>query len=96
MIELIVMAAVSFAVLLAVGAVCAGLSLIFLPFQILGWLFKGLGLLIAIPLMLVFGFVGVLVFGVGVIFFMIPVLPFALLVWLLWKALRRPATPIST
>ena len=96
MIELIVVAAVAFAALLVVGVLAAGLSLIFLPFQILGWIFKGLGLLLFIPLMLVFAFVGVMVFGVGMAFFLVPLVPLVLVVWLLWRALRRPATPIST
>lgn len=96
MIELIVMAAVAFAALLVVGALAAGLSLIFLPFQIMGWIFKGLGLLLFIPLMLAFAFVGVLVFGVGLLFFLVPFVPLILVVWLLWRALRRPAAPLST
>ena len=96
MIELIVLAALAFAALLVVGALAAGLSLIFLPFQIMGWIFKGLGLLLFIPLILVFAFVGVMVFGVGLAFFLVPFIPLALVVWLLWRALRRPAAPIST
>ena len=96
MIELIVMAAVAFAALLVVGVLAAGISLIFLPFQIMGWIFKGLGLLLFIPLMLAFAFVGVMVFGVGLLFFLVPFVPLILVVWLLWRALRRPAAPLST
>ena len=96
MIELLVLAALGFAALLVVGAVSAGLSLIFLPFKIVGWMLKGFGLLLAVPLMLLFGFLGVMVFGVGMLVFLLPFLPLALLAWLLWKALRRPASPVST
>ena len=96
MIELLVLAALGFAALVVVGAVAAGLSLIFLPFKILGWMFKGIGLLLAIPFMLVFGFIGLTVFGVGMLVFLLPFLPLALLAWLLWKALRRAPAPLST
>lgn len=96
MIELLVLATLGFAALLVVGAVAAGLSLIFLPFKILGWALRGVGLLLFLPFMVLFGFIGILVFGVGVLFFLIPILPLALLAWLLWKALRRAPTPVST
>jgi hypothetical protein len=90
-VELVVLAALGFAALVVVSALMAGAWLVFLPFRLLGWIFKGLGLLLFLPLMLVFGVLGVAVFGFGAVMFLVPVLPFALLVWILWRTLRRPA-----
>lgn len=91
MVELVVVAALGFAALVVVSALMAGAWLVFLPFRLLGWIFKGLGLLLFLPLLLIFGVLGVVVFGFGAVMFLVPVLPFALLVWILWRTLRRPA-----
>ena len=90
MVELIVMAALGFAALMVVGTLMAGAWLLFLPFRLLGWIFKGLGLLVFLPLMLLIGVGAVLIFGVGTLFFLAPFLPFALLAFVLWRLMRRP------
>ena len=91
MVELVVLAALGFAALVVVSALMAGAWLVFLPFRLLGWIFKGLGLLLCLPVLLVVGVLAVAVFGFGAVMFLVPVLPFALLVWILWRTMRRPA-----
>jgi hypothetical protein len=94
---------VGFLVLVAVaiaGLFAAALSLflwlVFLPFKILGLLFKGLGFLLALPFMLVFGVLGFAIFGLGAVFFLVPFLPFALIAWLAWRWVRgRPRAAVS-
>jgi hypothetical protein len=90
-VELIVIAALGFAALVVVGTLMAGAWLVFMPFRLLGWIFKGVGLLLFLPVLVIVGFVGVLIFGFGAVMFLVPFLPFALLVWILWKTVRRPA-----
>ena len=69
MIELVVLGTLAFVALMLVGVLASGLSMIFwfvfLPFRIVGWALKGIGLLLALPFLLLFGFVGVLIFGFG-------------------------------
>lgn len=97
MVELVVLGALVFAALVVIGVLTAGLSLIcwvvFLPFKILGWVFKGLGLLLVLPFMALFGFLGLLIFGFGALLFALPLVPFVLLAWLIWRALRRSPSP---
>lgn len=83
-----------------VGLFAAGLSvvlwLVFLPFKILGWLFKGLGFLLALPFMILFGVLGFVIFGLGAFFFLVPFAPFVLLAFLLWRWMRgRPRATVS-
>lgn len=100
MIELVV-GMVSLLVTVAVVGILAGgiamvLWLVFLPFRILGWAFKAIGLVLALPFLLVFGVVGFLIFGMGTMIFMIPFVPFLLLSWFLWRWMRgRPRATIS-
>ena len=102
MIELLVLGTLAFAALAVIGILTAGLSLvfwvIFLPFRILGWVFKGLGLLLALPFIALFGVVGLLVFGFGALVFLLPFAPVALLVFLVGRASRKNPSPstIST
>ena len=91
MVELIVFAALGFAALVVVGTLMAGAWLLFMPFRLLGWIFKGVGLLLFLPVLVIVGVVGFLIFGVGAATFLVPFLPFALLVFILWKTIRRPA-----
>ena len=81
---------------LVVAAISMALWLVFLPFQLLGWIFRGLGLMLALPFLLVFGVLGFLIFGIGVFVFMIPCAPFLLLAYLLWRWMRgRPRATVS-
>ena len=97
MIELFVLAALAFAALLVIGALISAVSVVgwflWLPFKIIGWLFKGVAMLIALPFILlacVLGGLG-LMLSVGVL--IIPLfLPFLMIGGLLWWLFgRRPA-----
>ena len=63
--------------------------LVFLPFRILGWLFKALAFLLAIPFVAVFGVIAFLVFGAGMLMFLLPFLPLALIALGAWWLVRR-------
>lgn len=85
------------------GIVWAALSLVFwvvlLPFKLLGLAFRGVAVLFALPFILVFGLVGALVFGAGVLLFLFPLVPFALLVlaaiWLVRRNRRGTVSATS-
>jgi hypothetical protein len=101
-VELLILGALAFAavIVFAVLASVFGLvmSLVFLPFRIMGWLLKGLGLLLAIPFMAFFGVVAVVALGAGALMFLLPFLPFALLAlgaWWLVRRSHRAATPLA-
>ena len=96
MVELIVMAALGFAALVVVGTLMAGAWLVFLPFRLLGWVFKGLGLLLFLPLIVLFGILGVVIFGFGAAVFFVPFLPFALLAFVIWRWVRKPRSAAAT
>jgi hypothetical protein len=104
-VELLVGGFALFLVLAVVGLVLGMLSLvgalIVLPFKLLGFAFKALGALLALPFLLIFGVIGALLFGVvgvvalgaGLLAFFIPLLPFALIAWGVWWLVhRKPAT----
>jgi hypothetical protein len=102
MLELFALGVVLFVGLAVAGVLWAALSLVgwilFLPFKLLGLVFKGFAFLFALPFLLLAGFIGVLCFGAGLLVFMVPVLPFALLAVGAWLLLRRrprsTATPV--
>ena len=54
--------------------------LLFLPFRIIGWLLHIAGFLLAIPFVLVFGLIALLALGAGVLMFLVPLFPLALLI----------------
>ena len=91
--EFLTLAVLAFAavVVLSVLASVFGmvLWLITLPFQFLGWLFKGLGLLFALPFVAIFGVVAFVVLGAGMLMLLLPLAPFALLVLGAWWLVRR-------
>ena len=91
--ELLVLGALAFAavVVLAVLGSVFGLVmwLVFLPFRIIGWLFHGIALLFALPFVAIFGVIAVLVFGAGMLMFLIPFLPIALIALGAWWLVRR-------
>jgi hypothetical protein len=85
-------------VLLLVGIAVFGLLgsvlslvfwVLFLPFHLLGLVFRGLGVLLALPFILLAGLVGIAVFGAGLILFLLPALPLVLLVLAIWWLMRR-------
>jgi hypothetical protein len=65
------------------------------PFRLLGFVFRGFAGLLALPFLLLFGLLGVVLFAAGMVAFLVPVLPFvvivALVVWLMRH--RHPDTP---
>ena len=94
--EIVVLLAIVFAGLVAVGAVVGAISLVgfflTLPFRILGWLFHALGGLIAFPILAGLGVVVTIALVSAALAMMIPLLPFALLaagiVWLIHRERR--------
>jgi len=74
----------------------AGAWLVFLPFRLLGWVFNGLGLLLFLPLIVLFGILGVVIFGFGAAVFFVPFLPFALLAFVIWRWVRKPRSAAAT
>lgn len=96
MVELVVGGALVFAALLALGVIWAVISLVFtllvLPFKLLGWLFHGVAALLLFPFLLVLGLVGVLVFGAGMLVFLLPAFPLVLLGLGIWWLTRRRRT----
>jgi hypothetical protein len=92
-VELVVGGALVFAALLALGVIWAVVSLVFtllvLPFKLLGWLFHGVAALLLFPFLLVLGLVGLLVFGAGMLVFLLPAFPLVLLGLGIWWLMRR-------
>ena len=100
MIELFVLGVLGLVALALCGLFVAGISLalgvLFLPFRILGFVLRGVGFLLAIPFMLVFGLLGVLIFGFGGLIFLVPFVPFALIAFLVWRWMRSRPRAVST
>jgi hypothetical protein len=81
-------AVIIFGVLGAIAALVCWILV--LPFKLLGLIFRGFAVLLALPLILAAGIFGFTVFGVGLLFFLIPVVPLLLLVAaIMWLAKRR-------
>lgn len=84
-------------VLAVVGLLASILALVWwvvlLPFKLLALVFKGLGVLLALPFLLLFGLGGVLalIFGFGL--FLLPALPFLLIALGIWALARRRDHP---
>ena len=99
MIELMVLGFVGLIALVVVGLFASVLSFIcwvlFLPFQILGWVFRGLGALLAFPFVLLFAIIGAVIFGFGALLFLLPVVPLALMVALIWWLFSRRSKPTA-
>ena len=100
MVEFLILASLALAVIVVFGVVASVfglvLWLIFLPFRIMGWIFKGFALLLAVPFVAVFGVIAFLVFGAGMLVFLFPLLPIALLAVLAWWLVRRNRQSAAT
>jgi hypothetical protein len=100
MAELFVAGFVAVIVLAAFGLLAALASflwwVILLPFKLLAFTFKGLAALLALPFLLLFGFLGFLLFGVGMLAFLLPALPFVLIALLIVALFRRRDRPRSS
>jgi len=94
MLELLVLGVLGMAALLVFGVLGAIAAFVWwivvLPFKLLGLMFRGAAVLLALPFLLIAGFIGVLAFGAGVLAFMMPALPLVLLILgVVWLVRRR-------
>ena len=97
MVELVVLGALAFCAFVVVGTLVAAASLlgwlISLPFRLLGLAFRGLGLLVGLPFVILGVVLAVVLFGVGTLLVLLPLVPLALLVfgivWLVRHSARR-------
>ncbi len=94
MLELVVLGVLGMAALLVFGVLAAVAAFVWwivvLPFKLLGLVFRGAAVLLALPFLLIAGFIGLLVFGAGVLAFMMPALPLVLLILgVVWLVRRR-------
>jgi len=98
-IELVVLGVLAFCAFVVFGALFCAASMVgwilVLPFRLVGWLFRGLGLLVALPLFIIVMVVGALVLGVGAVIAFVPIIPIVLLAlgvaWLVRRVVQRPA-----
>ena len=95
MLGLLVLGVLGIVALAIFGVFAAVIPLVcwvlFLPFKLLGLVFRGFAFLLLLPFILLAVLVGTLVFGAGLLVFFIPALPvigIALLVW--WLMRRHP------
>ena len=65
------------------------LWVVVLPFKLLGLVFRGIGVLLALPFMFAIGILGAVLFGAGMLVFLVPALPLVLLVMGIWWLMRR-------
>jgi len=102
LVELLVLGALAFAAVAVFGVLASVFGLvmwlIFLPFRIMGWLFHGIALLFALPFVAIFGVIAMVVLGAGLLMFLIPFFPIALIAlgaWWLVRRNQRSATTIA-
>lgn len=99
MIELLVFVALAFAAVMVISVLGAVFGVLFgllmLPFQLLGFLLKGVGILIALPFLLIGAVIGALVLGAGALLLLTPVLPLVLLVGVIWLFVRGSRRPVT-
>lgn len=98
---LVLIAVLSVAALFFLGLLWAVASLVcwvlVLPFKVLGLVFKALGFLLTLPVLVIAGVIAVSVFGLGALSFLLPALPIVLLVMVIvWLARRGRASAVST
>jgi hypothetical protein len=97
--ELLVIGLLGVVVLAVFGVFWAVGSLIcwilFLPFKLLGLIFRGFAFLLALPFLLLAGFFGVMLFGAGMLLFLVPALPLVLIALGVWWLMRRRSHPAA-
>ena len=100
MVELLVLGTLAFTAVVVFGVLASVFGLvmwlIFLPFRIMGWLFQGIALLLALPFVAIFGVIAILVFGAGMLMFLIPFFPIALIALCAWWLVRRNQRSAAT
>ena len=92
MLTLLALAITAFVVLAVLGLSASLAAMIWwvvlLPFRLLGFAFKLLAGVLALPFLVLFAVLGALVFASGLVIFFVPFLPFALLVLGLWWLMK--------
>ncbi|MGH7740438.1 MAG: hypothetical protein ACRENS_00285 [Candidatus Eiseniibacteriota bacterium] len=92
MFTLLALAVVAFVVLAVLGLAASLVAMIWwavlLPFRLLGFVFKLIAGVLALPFLILFALVGALIFASGLLIFFVPFLPFALLVVGLWWLMK--------
>jgi len=95
---LLALAFTAFVVLAVLGLAASLAAMIWwavlLPFRLLGFVFKLLAGVLALPFLVLFAVIGAVIFGSGLVIFFIPFLPFALLVAGIWW-LMRSRSPVA-
>ena len=95
MVELVVLAALGFAVLIVIGVLISVFSVVgwflWLPFKILGWMLRFVGVLIALPFILIACLLGGFGLLMGAGFMVLPLLPLLALGGLAWWLFRDRA-----
>ena len=99
MIEGLVFGAIALVFAAAIGLVGAAIAFLFwlvvLPFKLLAWSFKGLGVLLALPFLFLFGVLGLVLGGVGFMLFLIPAAPLLLLALLFWWVIKGTSRAVA-
>lgn len=100
MVELVVLAALAFVALIVVGALLSVFSVVgwflWLPFKILGWAFRLVGILFALPFILIACLLGGFGLLLGTGFMLLPLLPLLALggiAWWIFKSRGRHDAP---
>jgi len=98
-VELVVFAALAFAALVVIGVLISVFSVVgwflWLPFKIIGWALKLVGLLFALPFILIACVIGGFAVLMGTGFLLVPLFPLLLLAGVVWLFFR-PRRPNST
>ncbi len=93
MVELLVLGALAFAAVVVFGVLASVFGLVMwlvlLPFRILGWVFGGIALLFALPFVAIFGVIALVAVGGGLLMFLIPFFPIAMIALGAWWLVRR-------
>lgn len=103
MFELLAVGFAAFVVLAVLGALFGLAALVFwvilLPFRLIGFVFKALGALLFLPVLLLVGGVIAALVGLPLLFVvLVPAMPLVLVVLAIWWLAKRsfhPATPTS-
>ena len=98
MLTLLALAVVGFVVLAVLGLAASLAAMLWwvvlLPFRLLGFVFKLLAGVLALPFLALFAVIGALIFASGLVIFFVPLLPFALLAAGIWW-LMKPRSHVA-
>lgn len=98
MFTLLALAVMAFVVLAVLGLAASLVAMIgwllLLPFRLLGFAFKLMAGVLALPFLILFAVIGAILFASGLVIFFVPFLPFALLVAGIWW-LMKSRSPVA-